>query len=412
MKRIIVALLLFIIMTNTFAQDSGVHFVHGLCWKEVIAKATKEHKYIFVDCFTTWCGPCKVMSSQIFPQKEVGEYFNAHYISVKAQMDKTKNDNEEIKARYQDASMLEKEYEVHVYPTFLYFSPEGIPVHRSAGSGSAEDIINEGKKAFTTDKAFYVLLKKFKSGKITSPAFLTLVNEAVDARESHADTLTNEYIRTQKNMFTKDNITLLVSSTHITSDTGFSIISANEKQYDSLTFKGAGRKIIIETLTASTYNTLYEFQKNNEEPNWEAYESVLTDKYPAYSKQTVLFSKVAFYLRAKKGKQLTESAISYFNTYPENCEQESLNNWAWNIFLTCDDTALLIKALPLSKKSFEKDNKPENIDTYASLLYRAGRKEEAIQWETKALNLATNDKEQYQSGIDKMKKNEKIWENQ
>ena len=412
MKHIAVILLSLVIMANSFAQDGGVHFVHGLSWKEVVAKATKEHKYIFVDCFTTWCGPCKFMTAQIFPQKEVGDYFNAHYICIKAQMDKTKNDNEEIKARYNDATMLEKEYEIHVYPTFLFFNPDGNAVHRSAGSGTAEDIITEGKKALTTDKAFYVLLKKYKTGKITSPAFLTLVNQAIDARDSNADTLTHDYIRTQKNMFTKDNVSLLASSTHITSDTGFSIISSNENLYDSLTYKGVARKIIVETLTASTYNTLYEFQKNNEEPNWEAFESGLTDKYPKYSKQTVMFSKVAFYLRAKKGKQLAESAVNYFNNYPDNCEPESLNNWAWNIFLTCEDTALLNKALPLSKKSFEKDNKPENIDTYAALLYRAGHKEEAIQWETKALNLAVSDKEQYQSSIDKMKKDEKIWENQ
>jgi len=412
MKRISAILLSLSIVVNVFAQETGVHFIHGLSWKEVVAKATKEHKYIFVDCYTTWCGPCKYMSAQIFPRKEAGDYFNANYICIKAQMDKTKNDNDEIKARYDDASMLEKDYDVHVYPTFLYFNPEGKAVHRSVGSGTVEDIIAEGKNAFNPEKAYFILLKQFQADKISASGLYTLINDAIAANDNNAGAYAKAYIRSQKDMFTKDNVALLASCTHISSDTGFSIISSNEEMYDKATHSGAARKIIIETLTASSYNILYEYQKTNEEPDWESFERGLTNKYPKYSHQTSMFSKVAFYLRSKKGNPLAESAVNYFNSYPENCEPESLNNWAWRIFLNCDDTSLLVKSLPLSKKSFEKDNKPEYMDTYAALLYRAGHKNEAIEWETKAMNLAVSDKEQYQTSIDKMKKDEKIWENQ
>jgi thiol-disulfide isomerase/thioredoxin len=54
--------------------DTGVQFEHNLSWTAIQAKAKAENKYIFMDCFTTWCGPCRFMSTKIFPQKESGDY--------------------------------------------------------------------------------------------------------------------------------------------------------------------------------------------------------------------------------------------------------------------------------------------------------------------------------------------------
>ena len=40
---------------NVFSQ--GIQFETG-SWKEVLQKAKQENKLIFVDLYTTWCGPC------------------------------------------------------------------------------------------------------------------------------------------------------------------------------------------------------------------------------------------------------------------------------------------------------------------------------------------------------------------
>ncbi|NSL87385.1 DUF255 domain-containing protein [Chitinophaga sp. Mgbs1] len=54
-----------------------------MSWQEVLNKAYTEGKYIFVDCYTTWCGPCKAMERNVYPSKEVGDYMNKRFISVK-----------------------------------------------------------------------------------------------------------------------------------------------------------------------------------------------------------------------------------------------------------------------------------------------------------------------------------------
>ena len=108
----------------------GVHFEEGLSWSAIQAKANAENKYIFVDGFTTWCGPCKMMRQVIFPQPEAGTYFNDKFISVPVQLDTTANDDKHVRSWYADAHALMVQYNIRAFPTFLIFSPEGQPLNR------------------------------------------------------------------------------------------------------------------------------------------------------------------------------------------------------------------------------------------------------------------------------------------
>src|SRR5687768_11668505 len=101
MKRFF-CLLILCLPFITIAQDAetGIKWTTGLSWQQVKQKAKTENKYIFLDCFTTWCGPCKVMDNNVYPNDSVGKYFNSKFISVRVQMDKTKKDNEQIQKWY------------------------------------------------------------------------------------------------------------------------------------------------------------------------------------------------------------------------------------------------------------------------------------------------------------------------
>ena len=74
-----------VLSVMAFAQ-TGVDFQH-LTFDEALAKAKAEKKLVFVDCYTTWCGPCKMMTTKIFPMKEAGEFFNPRFVCVKFDME-------------------------------------------------------------------------------------------------------------------------------------------------------------------------------------------------------------------------------------------------------------------------------------------------------------------------------------
>lgn len=119
--------------------DIGIDFFHG-SFEEALQLAEEEEKLVFVDVYTSWCGPCKVMSQTVFPDQEVGEYFNARFVSFKL-------DAEDMDI---DGPRISNKYDVRAYPTLLFLEPDGEEIGRGVSGydiegflGLAEDILNK-----------------------------------------------------------------------------------------------------------------------------------------------------------------------------------------------------------------------------------------------------------------------------
>lgn len=133
MKRYILTLIAIAITTLIMAQD-GIQFSHD-SWNSILEKAQNENKNIFIDCYTTWCGPCKKMSAEVFPLNEVGDYFNPKFVSVKVDMEKG------------EGIELRKKFDVNVFPTLIFCNSKGEELHRFTGYVSGEQLVLEAKKA-------------------------------------------------------------------------------------------------------------------------------------------------------------------------------------------------------------------------------------------------------------------------
>lgn len=80
---------------------------------EAAAKAKAEGKMIFVDLYTSWCGPCKMMADKIFPDQELGKYMNERFVCVKYDAEKDA-----------EGKVLAEKYAVTAYPTFLLLNAD------------------------------------------------------------------------------------------------------------------------------------------------------------------------------------------------------------------------------------------------------------------------------------------------
>lgn len=89
---------------------------------EAMNKARQEKKDLFVDFYANWCGPCKAMASEVFPDAKVGEYFNAHFVCV--QVDVEAKENKE----------LAKKYNVTALPTMAFIGRDGKELRRVQGA--------------------------------------------------------------------------------------------------------------------------------------------------------------------------------------------------------------------------------------------------------------------------------------
>lgn len=403
MKKLI--LLLTLVPFLGIAQDKGTHFEHGLSLQQVKEKAKKENKYLFVDCFTTWCGPCKYMTSTIFPQEKVGDFFNKNFVNVKVQFDKTKNDSEEVKNWYADAEAMAKEFNIRAYPTFLIFSPQGELVHRIVGGGDADGFIARAQKALNPETQYYTLLKKYDKAKPSPEDLKNMVAIAEDAYDDeNASKYATAYLATQKDLYTKANLEFLSKYTKDSKSKGFELIMKDPKKVDAVLGKGKANEVLSGVILKE--NIYPGLRKQN--PNIDSLIAAAKAKYPKVdiTKPTDLL-KVQVYQNTKQWDKFQPAVLTYMKKYGTEVNAEMLNSFAWTVFENCKDPDCVASALAWSKRSVEetKEKEPAFLDTYANLLYKLGKKDEAIAMQQKAVDLVPADKKgDYQATLDKMKK--------
>lgn len=119
--------------TNAATQltsTEGIHFT-GASFEKAKEEAKKQNKLLFIDCYTTWCGPCKMLAKKVFPLPEVGAVFNQHFISLKIDMEKG------------EGTTLAKQWKIDAYPTMLILDAEGNELKRIVGAISPKALLKD-----------------------------------------------------------------------------------------------------------------------------------------------------------------------------------------------------------------------------------------------------------------------------
>ncbi|MCU0333701.1 MAG: DUF255 domain-containing protein [Chitinophagaceae bacterium] len=389
----------------------GIHFETGLTWKAIREKAKKENKFIFMDAYTTWCGPCKMMAKSIFPQPQVGSFFNANFINVKVQLDTTKKDDEEVRRWYQDAHDIMVNYSVRVFPTYLFFSPNGELVHRAVGASDAAAFIGKAQNALSPETQYYSLLKKYDDGKKDSAFLRKLTAASIEAYDNkRISEFTNAWVNTQPILLTDYNIRFLSRFVNSSTDRAFREMLANPAAFDKVMGNGYSRKSLRSVIMQED---VLPIMYGPQQPiNWSKLNDSLTNKYQELGKEIVSFSRIFYLQQEGNWDEFAKAAVAHMQAYGSDQSPDDLNSLAWAIFQNCNDAACIEQAIGWSKQSLTATNAAYH-DTYANLLYKAGKKQEAIeaQEKTVAIAKANNDDslDDYTATLEKMKKGEKTW---
>ena len=112
------------------APSSGIKF-DKLSLEKAKKEAKSSGKKIFIDVYTTWCGPCKEMSKTTFQNDEVGDLFNKKFVNLKIDAE---NDA--------DGAFVSKNFKVNAYPTLLFLDSEGNLLKKLVGKQSQEKLIS------------------------------------------------------------------------------------------------------------------------------------------------------------------------------------------------------------------------------------------------------------------------------
>ncbi len=121
-----------IVPATTEKADEGIKFIES-SWSTALSEAKKQNKLIFLDAYTSWCGPCKMLKRNTFPDKAVGELFNKNFVNIALDMEKG------------DGPAIAEKYNVTAYPTLIITDGDGNIVTYTRGYVEPAQLIEFGK---------------------------------------------------------------------------------------------------------------------------------------------------------------------------------------------------------------------------------------------------------------------------
>lgn len=398
MKLFNIILGLLFISNLSFSQNREITFDAG-SFADLKAKAKKENKLIFIDAYTTWCGPCKWMAKNIFTNDTVADYFNDKFINAKIDMEKGEGID------------IAKNYDVQCYPNYLFLDGDGNLVHRFAGSMPSKEFMAGAENALDPKKQFSNFTRDFESKK-SDAKFLKEYLDALSSTCLKSDMILSTYFSSQKDeqLKNRDNWNLLYNYTTDYKSREFEYMMKNVDTYKKLYTTDSVNSKIKDVLMESAQTIVY--SKTNTKADFDLFlKEVAGLNYP--NKEEILFEANMMYCKSKKDwVKYAEILTLEGDKYISGIQQ--INNVAWTLYEKSDDVKALSKAAEWMINEFTKN--PDSVqymfyDTYASLLFKLKKKAEAKTAANKAIDLAKDggmNSEDYQGTVDLLAEIEKL----
>lgn len=193
------SLFVFACLASVSLIGQGIEFFHGT-WEEALAKAKTEEKIIFVDAYAAWCGPCKRMAAQVFPQKEVGDFFNSRFVNMKLDYEKP------------EANTFRQNYSVSAFPTLFFIDFDGKIVHKAVGGQQADGLIKLGEFALSKVDRSGNFEEAYNNGD-RSPELVYKYLKALNQAGKPVNKIANDYLATQKDLTSKENLKIIYEGT-------------------------------------------------------------------------------------------------------------------------------------------------------------------------------------------------------
>lgn len=193
MKQFIITLVMGLFY-QTIAHSQGIEFMDNRPIAEVLAKAKAEGKLVFVDCYTSWCGPCKVLAQDVFPQQQVGDFFNPRFVSLKLDMEKG------------EGPTMAKRWDVGAYPTLTFLDAEGEVLFQTVGARDARHLVDTVAYLLENYQPTE-LARRYKAGERSAQLVADYIIELQQQRKRNTiETVASEFITTYHEQILTDTL--------------------------------------------------------------------------------------------------------------------------------------------------------------------------------------------------------------
>lgn len=364
-------LLSFLILTLGPALAQGIEFFPG-SWEEAIAKAKAEDKLIFVDAYASWCGPCKRMSANVFPNDRVGEFYNKNFVSLKWDMEK---DDYGIKFR--------QKYPVSAFPTLYYIDFTGEVVQNIRGAHQVDQFIELGRTALKKVDRSDLYAADYEKGD-RNPELIYNYVKALNKVGKSSMKVTNDFLRTDPDLSKEENLKIIYEGTVEADSKIFETLVANRERIEQI-FGADNVEGRIINACKNTVDKAIEFDV----PDLLEEAQKLADKHvPDQADAFTYKSDMAYALKHRDSKTYVKSAKDYLKKIAAE-DAEAHGTIAATIANSFgqDDKAMK-EAENFAERAAELADTYEAYYTYAVILRQNGKTEEALEAANKSLERA------------------------
>lgn len=348
------ALLLFI-GSSSFGQ---IVFQENVPFQTVLDQAKKENKLVFMDCYTTWCGPCKWLVKNVFADQKVADKYNSQFINFKSDMEKG------------EGLDIAKRYQIQMYPTLLWLNGDGEVVFVVVGTNTVEAFLEFADNLKEDENLFPNMVKKYNDGN-RDPEFLKkLANAAVIGYDNKSSTYSETYLNaiSKEEWGKEENIGLLYAACQTFDAKITQYLLSNPSSFDAE---------LVESIKAQCINN--EVKTVIESKSEVKLKEFLTtiDKYSPGKIEQKQEIELYFY-KAVGNKAMFDKLASGYLKNSNN--SNLLNSYAWDRFEHETDVQLLKEAILWAEKSVKLDKNYANTDTLGQLYKKVGNKKKAEKW--------------------------------
>ncbi len=388
MKNSLIALSILLSVNILVAQNRSINFDHGT-FAELKQKALKENKLIFVDAFTTWCGPCKQMAKTVFTNDTVADYYNNHFVNAKIDMEKG------------EGIELAKQYQVNCYPNLLFIDGKGNIVHRVGGSMSASSFVKFAETTTMSNETYSYYYNNYEQNK-SNPDFLMKYIEMQAGTCIEPTAAVNHYFSLQKTdeLTSAKNWDMIKQYSNSMDTKEYAYLATNKTKFDALyTTEEVNAK--LDDIHYSSLVNIIKTKPFNETTYNQTKTTILKSNL-ANAPKVIFESDLRLAQKNKDWKSYAVVATNNVDKYYSKSAEE-LNSISWTFFENVTDKTALLKAESWAKLSTELEPNFANYDTYANLLFKNGNNKIALQVANKSIELAKQDNlsvSDYQSTLD------------
>lgn len=326
MRLLLILLLISVrVVAGNEGEAKGIQFFHGTL-ADALKKADLEGKLVFMDAYTSWCGPCKRMAAQTFTDESIGKYFNEHFINVKFDMEQG------------EGTAIATKYGIYSYPTLLFLDGSGKQVGREMGFKDAPSLIAIGNKYYNAQFDTKRYDEQYESKEYDQAFLLKYIDVLRKARKPY-NFLVDEYIQKNTAWETREQIDFLYNNAVNADSKVFQLFIENKNKI----IEYQGETNFNNKLMKACTQLAWDAGKSKSNTMLQAAENLVklnaTDLLPEFK----MLSNAHFALGSGDTKKFSSSILKYAKKYQ------------WNNKTELDNIAKLF--------SFEKNKESEKIFT-------------------------------------------------